>query len=204
MEATYIDNDLFGDFTAGDEKAFEVIFKTYYPRLCRFAMKFINDEDEAKDTVQTCFMRIWERRGDGMGKASKALVFTMLRNECLNKLKHRAIADGYRMSAMPRTGGEALYNADFLGEFDHLLLYDELVERIDSALSMLPERTAGIFRMSRFEGLKNREIAQQLGLSTTSVENHLAKAVKAIAARLRSEYGSEVILWLALWLAPLG
>ena len=201
MEATYTDNDIFGNFEAGDEKAFEVIFKTYYPRLCRFAMKFINDEDEAKDTVQTCFLRIWERRGADIPKASKALVFTMLRNECLNKLKHRAIVDGYRLANISRGGSEALYNADFLGEFDHRLLYDELMERIDSVLSLLPERTASIFRLSRFEGLKNREIAQQLGLSTTSVENHLAKAVRAIATRLRSEYGKEVILWLTLWLA---
>ena len=95
---------------------------------------------------------------------------------------------------------EPLYNADFLGAPDHQLLYDELQHSIDRALDTLPQRTADIFRMSRYESLKNREIAQQLGISTTAVEKHISKALKTIAAQLAQKYGTSLALCLMLCL----
>lgn len=69
-----------------------------------------------------------------------------------------------------------------------------------SALDTLPQRTADIFRMSRYESLKNREIAQQLGISITAVEKHISKALKTIAAQLAQKYGTSLALCLMLCL----
>lgn len=80
------------------------------------------------------------------------------------------------------------------------MLYDELQHSIDRALDTLPQRTADIFRMSRYESLKNREIAQQLGISTTAVEKHISKALKTIAAQLTQKYGTSLALCLMLCL----
>ena len=203
MERKHSESELFGSFCNGDEKAFGVIFRQYYPRLCRFAVRFMADDAAARDAVQTCFMRLWERRDRIGGTSVRPILYTMLRNECLNSLKHRAIVDGYRSRVTEVSGCEELYNADFLGDADHKLLYDELRESIDSALANMPERTAGIFRMSRFEGLRNREIAERLGISTTAVEKHLAKVMKALVAHLRSEYGNDVVALAAVWILRL-
>ena len=54
--------------------------------------------------------------------------------------------------------------------------------------------------MSRYESLKNREIAQQLGISTTAVEKHISKALKTIAAQLTQKYGTCLALCLMLCL----
>ena len=59
-------------------------------------------------------------------------------------------------------------------------LYRELVTQINDVLGKLPERTREIFRMSRFDGLKNREISAELGISTTAVEKHISRALKAL------------------------
>ena len=178
------DNDIFQTLREGSEEAFGTLFRRYYPRLHRFVCKYIADEAAASDAVQTCFMRLWERRSMLVGGSLQSMLYTMLRNECLNSLKHTAIVEGYARQAQSVADTESLYNADFLGAADHQLLYDELQLSIDRALDTLPQRTADIFRMSRYESLKNREIAQQLGISTTAVEKHISKALKTIAAQL--------------------
>ena len=153
------DNDIFQTLREGSEEAFGTLFRRYYPRLHRFACKYIADEAAASDAVQTCFMRLWERRSTLVGGSLQSMLYTMLRNECLNSLKHTAIVEGYARQAQSVADTEPLYNADFLGAADHQLLYDELQLSIDRALDTLPQRTADIFRMSRYESLKNREIA---------------------------------------------
>lgn len=194
------DDDIFQALREGSEEAFGTLFRRYYPRLSRFACKYIADEAAASDAVQTCFMRLWERRSALVGGSLQSMLYTMLRNECLNSLKHNAIVEGYVQQARSAADTEPLYTADFLGAADHQLLYDELQHSIDRALDTLPQRTADIFRMSRYESLKNREIAQQLGISTTAVEKHISKALKTIAAQLAQKYGTSLALCLMLCL----
>lgn len=197
MNHDLTDNDIFQALREGSEEAFGTLFRRNYPRLHRFACKYIADEATASDAVQTCFMRLWERRSALVGGSLQSMLYTMLRNECLNSLKHSAIhREGYVQQARSAADTEPLYNADFLGAADHQLLYDELQHSIDRALDTLPQRTADIFRMSRYESLKNREIAQQLGISTTAVEKHISKALKTIAAQLAQKYGTCLVLCL--------
>ena len=89
------DNDIFQTLREGSEEAFGTLFRRYYPRLHRFACKYIADEAAASDAVQTCFMRLWERRSMLVGGSLQSMLYTMLRNECLNSLKHTAIVEGY-------------------------------------------------------------------------------------------------------------
>ena len=69
---------------------FEQIFMEYYPRLATFAGKFVPDET-AEDIVQECFLKIWENPHIELRNVS-SLLFTMVRNACLNELRHRAVA----------------------------------------------------------------------------------------------------------------
>ena len=143
------DHDLFQSIVDGSEEVFGTLFRRFYPRLHRFACKYIADEAAASDAVQTCFMRLWERHATLVDGSLQSMLYTMLRNECLNSLKHTAIVEGYARQAQSVADTEPLYNADFLGAADHQLLYDELQLSIDRALDTLPQRTADIFRMSR-------------------------------------------------------
>lgn len=129
------DNDIFQTLREGSEEAFGTLFRRYYPRLHRFACKYIADEAAASDAVQTCFMRLWERRSTLVGGSLQSMLYTMLRNECLNSLKHSAIVEEFVQQARSAADTEPLYNADFLGAADHQLLYDELQHSIDRALT---------------------------------------------------------------------
>ena len=71
-------------------------------------------------------------------------------------------------------------------------LYEELQREVQKAVDALPDRCREVFRMSRFEGLKNREIAARLGISETAVEKHLARAVGRLGEHLRRSCSFEL------------
>lgn len=188
---------LINDLSAGRREAYEYLFATYYPRLRNYASHFILDVDDIEDIIQDCFVNLWNRRAMITGISLSSMLFTMVRNGCLNFLKHKAIANGYRMEGIKEANGsEALYNFDFLGSADEELLYHELQRQIDDALQQLPERTRQVFRLSRFEGLKNREIAEQLGISVKVVEKHITKALSLLRKEISRRGEIELCLML--------
>lgn len=171
---------LVDDVRRGKTEAFEFLFKTYYPRLRLFASHFLNDFDEAADVVQETFIKMWERREQLTYVSLSALLFTMVRNGCLNRLKHELVANDYQVDYLAHLAGdEQLYYTTFLNEADHSLLVEDLRKQVERVLATLPPRSSEIFKMSRYEGMKNREIAEQLHISVKVVERHISRALAA-------------------------
>ena len=83
---------LLSEIQQGNQRAFEFLFKSYYPRLRHFASRFV-DETTAEDITQECFLKIWEMRSEIRNPNIASLLFTMVRNACLNHLKHIALVD---------------------------------------------------------------------------------------------------------------
>lgn len=134
------------------------------------------------------------------GISLSSMLFTMVRNGCLNFLKHKAIAQGYNAEELKHiSGSEALYNLDFLGSADEELLYNELRRQIDEVLSNLPERSRQVFVMSRFEGLKNKEIAERLDISVKVVEKHITKSLAMLRKQILRHGNAELCLILLSW-----
>lgn len=169
----------------GDQTAFGFLFKTYAPRLRQYARRFTLSFDAADDIVQECFIRFWERRAELRSLSLRSLLFAMVRNACLNYLEHEGLIEMQNLDDFVRTDGEErLYNLDFRHNPEQSLLYTELRQRLHAALDELSPRCRQVFTLSRFQGLKNREIATRLGISTTAVEKHISKALHHLALRL--------------------
>lgn len=197
----YVNKDLLlNDLSAGRKEAFEYLFTTYYPRLRNYASHFITDVDDVEDIIQDCFVSLWNCRTMLTGISLSSMLFTMVRNGCLNFLKHKAIAQGYNAEELKHiSGSEALYNLDFLGSADEELLYNELRRQIDEVLSNLPERSRQVFVMSRFEGLKNKEIAERLDISVKVVEKHITKSLAMLRKQILRHGNAELCLILLSW-----
>lgn len=125
---------------------------------------------------------LWKRiqNGERIEKLMPFL-FTTVRNLALNYLKDIRAREGM---GSDRDREIQLWLSS-LNECDPLRLYQtDIREIIDDTLSQLGERTETIFRLSRFEGMTNREIAAELGISEKTVEYHISKALKELHVSL--------------------
>lgn len=164
-----------------------MFFRAHYQPLCNYAYTFLQDRDESEEIVQSVFMSFWEKRQAIEIKVSpKSYLYTMVRNACLNVIKHEKIKQ--------RHAGEEIALAERVheGVAQHVISY-ELEDRIRQAIETLPEQCRLIFKLSRFEELKYAEIAEQLNISVKTVENQMGKALRIMREHLK-EYLPVIIV----------
>lgn len=173
----------------GNQPAFEMIFKTYYKPLCHYAYSFLNDKNEAEEVVQTTFIKIWEKKNELSVQSSlKAYLYSMVRNGCLNVIKHEKVKQLHAKWHVQETER----SRDLVEE---KVLSNDLESKIYLAMKALPEQCRLVFQLSRFEELKYQEIADQLQISVKTVENQMGKALKIMRVQLK-EYLPLYLLFL--------
>ena len=96
---------LLDEIKKGNNQAFEYLFKTYYPRLRGYAIRFVEDEETARDIIQECFLRFWEKRALLSAVSVTSLLFAMVRNGCLNYLKHLSIVEKHQIEYLASVDG---------------------------------------------------------------------------------------------------
>ena len=170
--------DIFNLIKKGDKKAFENLFRSLYSKLCAYAYRYINDIENVEDIVQDVFFTTWMKRKEIQIKQNiDSYLYTAVRNKCLMFIQHQKIRNQYYSST--------LYVANNSNKVNHdLVEYKELSCIVDKTLDSFPERMREIFILSRYEGLKYNEIAQQLSLSVKTVEANITKALKIFRKQL--------------------
>ena len=171
-------SDIIEKIKQGDEQVFEELFFEYYPRLHAFALEFLRDHDLAKDAVQEIFIKLWEKRNSLWNGSLSGFLYTMVRNQCLNYLRHRKVMESRNTNLKRSAHLEEIYRIDFMRDEPCSLIEKQLNEEMEKAMGELPPKCRKVFTMSRNEGMKNREIADHLGFSLKNVEKHLSKALK--------------------------
>lgn len=167
-----------------DKNSFRDIFLDYYQQLCHLSQHYLEDDDEAKGVVQEAFVKLWEVRHELNADSNlRNFLFTLVKNNCLNVLKRRQILLKHHEKIRWM---EMHYQYESLARMgDDYMEFNELKEKIDLAIRNLPEHCRVVFEMSRFEDLKNREIAEKLGVTQKTVEAHLTKALKLLRNDLK-------------------
>ncbi len=150
---------------------------------------FLNDLDAAEEIVQDLFVKFWENRNNiKISSSVRSYLFRSVRNSCLNFLKHLKIEETYKQyNEEQRESGVISAEDEFEGS--------ELEIKIRKAIDQLPPARKKVFIMSRFEGLKYREIAEKSGISIKTVENQMGKAIKFLRQEL-ADYTNFIILFL--------
>ncbi len=168
---------LVDEIRRGSEAAFEKIFRRYYRPLCLFSTKILGDDEPAEEVVQDFFVKLWERREGFMVEASvKNYLFRSVKNLSINVIKHEQIKLKHAQQVM----ADAEAN-DFK---DHFMEVD-LERAIEKSIEELPEKRREIFRLSREEGLKYREIAERMNISIKTVEAQMGLAIKTLRDKLK-------------------
>ena len=166
--------------SADSEQEFEQLFKEHFKSLYAYAFTILKNEAIAEETVQNVFYKIWEKKvPDNIQTSLKAYLYKAVYHESLNYLKHQKIKARYQLHVMQQTNN----HNDHQGA-SRKILVKELEEKLRDAMNALPQQCRTIFQLSRFEGLKYQEIADQLGISVKTVENQMGKALKQLRVKL--------------------
>ena len=144
---------------------------------------YVPANEDAENIVQDVFLTLWERKEEiEISFTLTTYLFTLVKNRCLNFLRHKLIEEEYN-SQMKEELGFKLYA---LEAFDYSYQSEEeLQEIIRRALDTLPERCREVFIKSRIEGLKYKEISDELGISVNTVENQMVTALKKLRVALK-------------------
>ena len=158
--------------------AFEQLFKMHFRGLHAYAYTIVKDDAVAEDIVQNVYFKVWEKRELlEIESSHKAYLYKAVYHDSLNYLKHKKVKAAHAMHVV-RQANDKVENTS--GK----VLTTELKERIHGALNELPEQCRTVFQMSRFEGLKYQEIADEMGLSVKTIENQMGKALKLLRLKL--------------------
>lgn len=183
-----LDKNIVDALRQGDEQVFETIFRTYYERLCNYANTILNDMDEAEEMVQSAFLTVWEKHDTlEIHTSVKSYLYRAVHNSCLNRVKHYKVRKTYGDSVKNQT--ELLHD-----DASQNLIGSELDAIVANAIDSLPDQCRLVFKLSRFENLTYAEIAEQLGISVKTVENHMVKALKVLREKLKDYL--PVLIWL--------
>lgn len=161
---------------------FKAVFLDLYSVLCLFALKFVGDADEAKDIVQDVFERFWIENEQLRNKSLiKAYLYKAVKNRALNYKKRES-----RLSRIDGLLTDSTMPAQWAEDTDGLsvLSFNNLQKDVEDAINELPLQRQIIFRMSRFQNMKHKEIAEELNIAPKTVETQVYRSLVFLKTRL--------------------
>ncbi len=162
----------------GDINALEQLYDSLNKRLYIFITRIINNKEVAEDIVQSTFIKVWDNREKlSLEKPLDAQIYVIARNLLLNYIKRKGIEKQVieKLSRVENSMYDGINQVSF----------NETVNLYENAVEQLPTKRRQIYKLSNFEGLSNKEIAQKLSISSNTVENHLSKANVFIRGNLK-------------------
>ncbi|WP_345007362.1 RNA polymerase sigma-70 factor [Snuella lapsa] len=174
-----------------DHKAFELLYDRFWEEMYVKAYAILKDKSKSKDIVQEVWISIWEKRHKIENNNIQGYLFTALRfriyNEFRNSKNKEALIDDFINS---------LKTNDVSNNIDNDINLKETQEILYASIEKLPKKCKEVFRLSRFEGLKNSEIAKKLDISQRTVETHISNALKI----LKNDAALNLAIFIAIFL----
>lgn len=164
---------------------YEYLFNTFYARLCAYALRYVENKESAEDIVSDTFYKMWQKGTIRINTSVQGYLFQAVYNNCMYFIrqqsndiqKHQEFQAHFEQSA-------SIGLMDGFTEQDSLII-KEVEEAIENAISQLPPQARAVFKLKRYKGLKNKEIAEQLGISVKTVEMHMTRALTFLRTELK-------------------
>ncbi|WP_163717669.1 RNA polymerase sigma-70 factor [Mangrovibacterium lignilyticum] len=187
------DQEILGKIANGDLKAYRYLFDTYFPDLCNFLLIYLRNRAFAEEVALEIFTVLWEKRGQIEIRSSvKAYLFTAAKNRAISIFRR---TKQHIFTSLEIEDQAALADSDS----QVFLENKELRQIIEEAVAALPEQSRKIYQMAWEENLSHKEIAQQLGLSPKTVENHVGIALRKLRTQLQPHYKHIFMLWITVF-----
>ncbi len=178
-----IDEFTVARFVRGDMKAFDTIYFVYNPRLQKFVYSLVKIEADAEEIVQSVFVKTWENREKLKSFASfESYLFTIAYNSTISLLRKRTKEARY--IEYVKSVQIEMDDAGLDENFD----WEEFDDRLNLLIERMPARQKEVFKLKHIQGCSYKEIADKLGISVNTIENHIVKAHKFLKENLGKNY----------------
>lgn len=179
------EQQLVGRLRNDDEAAFKVIYNNFYPKLYYFVLEFVPLKDVAENIVQDTLVTLWNKRNQLKDDSNlTSYLFTIAKNNALKKLREKKYSQ--RLFSNAIDVGELDLNVETLSTVDtSVCAFMDIEQIIQETLASLPPQCRKVFELSRFQEMKNREIAEELDISIKTVEKHISKGIKTFKITLK-------------------
>jgi RNA polymerase sigma-70 factor (family 1) len=176
---TYIEKELLAQIAAGDEESFKTLFSNYNERLFNYISKIIKSPEVAEEVVMDVFLKIW------LGKE----MITQIENfdAFLFRVAHNKSIDFLRSVSRDPVFRDMLWEEIQLSgsdQADASILRKEFQVKLREAISLLSPQRRKAYQLSRDEEMSHEQIAQHLGLSKNTINNHIVEAQRFIRSYL--------------------
>lgn len=161
-----------------DHAAFTVIYNQYSGKLFRYALKIIKSTQIAEDAVQDVFVKLWDNAGTlQIGSSLQAYLYRSVYYYLLNLIKRGAVEHKF-VDEIMNSAAQASQCTE------ESVFYKETLKQVQFAVESLPPQRKLIFEMGRYQGMSHRQIAQELQIADSTVNNQIVKALKTIKEHL--------------------
>ncbi len=180
----------------GENLAYKYIYDQYYGLLCAVAREFLGDHFLASNLVDDLIFHLWEKRETlDITTSLRSYLVRAVRNRCINHLSLERERRELTFSSMNTDQQERIALSESIDYPLTRLLEDELENEIKQAIDNLPSDCRKVFCMSRHEGKRYEEIAQELGISVNTVKYHMKNAMTRLTKDL-SRYLAMLLFFL--------
>lgn len=168
--------------TSLNKELFETLFREHFEELLYHSMAIVDIEDIAKDIVHDSFIYLWKIRKDlDLSYSLKSYLYKIVRNNSINFLKHQKVEQKYK---------------DYVIKINHetepdIEDHEKRIIKLQQKLKELTPRTREVIEKCFIEGLKYKEVAEELDISLNTVKTHVKNGLKT----LRTELSEDIILF---------
>jgi len=187
-----IENALLTRLQSGDQSAFELLYHAYSKEIYRKFLKMVKDISLAEELTQDVFVKIWNKRNViNIDQPFRYYLLTLANN---------IVNDFYRKAARERKLQDEIIAAstELYNPTEEQIFYKESKAFLDKAIESLPAQQALVFKLCKIEGKSYEEVSQLLGISTSTISNHIVKATKSVKRHFFNS--KKDFLLLAFWL----
>ena len=164
---------------AGDRAMWAEVIKKYYTALLNFSMGFTKEKESAEELVQDVFVNVWSKRDYlNIDISLRAYLYRATRNHSLNYVKRRQFEFDYQK-------GLANSITPYKNEVEDTYRFNEIEQALNDAIEALPTKRREIFKLSRYEDLTYKEIAEALEIPVRTVHYQIGLALKDLRDKLK-------------------
>lgn len=176
------EKELLMKLSQGDSHAFAVLFRQYYRDMVLYAGTYIHDLPVCENIVQSVFVRLWSEHREAQNiRSLKSFLLKSVQNGAISHLRHLEVREKFADLSVAA-------KAVITHEAEEYILYSELKARLEEAMTRLTADQRQCFEMNRLQGIRQKQIAEELGMPLRTVELRIAEAIRTLKLQLKDYF----------------